>query len=113
MSVSASTSNSRFSGAAGRSSGLPVKSPRRKSSVEQASRSAKKKWDIIDKKVKSKNQNFQISQFLVGKGYPNRVLRLWGGQAPPNVFGKAFQRSPSRPTRAANNFFTLKGHISD
>lgn len=51
VSVSASASNSRFSGAAGRSTGLPVKSPRRKSSVEQASRSAKKKWDVIDKKV--------------------------------------------------------------
>ena len=51
VSVSSSTSNSRFSGAAGRSTGLPVKSPRRKSSVEQASRSAKKKWDVIDKKV--------------------------------------------------------------
>ncbi|XP_020607901.1 kinesin-like protein KIF21A [Orbicella faveolata] len=53
VSVSASTSNSRFSGAAGRSTGLPVKTPRRKSSVEQASRSAKKKWDVIDKKITS------------------------------------------------------------
>nr|XP_058952852.1 kinesin-like protein KIF21A [Pocillopora verrucosa] len=48
-----SSSTSRFSGAASRPSGLPVKSPRRKSSVQQASRSAKKKWDVIDKKITS------------------------------------------------------------
>ena len=50
-SLSSSTSTSRFSGAAGRPSAVPVKSPRKKSSIEQASRSAKKKWDTIDKKV--------------------------------------------------------------
>lgn len=52
-SLSSFASTSRFSGAAGRASGLPVKSPRKKSSMEQASRSAKKKWDVIDKKVTS------------------------------------------------------------
>ncbi|KAJ7322787.1 Kinesin-like protein kif21a [Desmophyllum pertusum] len=52
-SVSSLTSNSRFSGAAVRPSALPLKTQRRKSSVEQASRSAKKKWDVIDKKVTS------------------------------------------------------------
>lgn len=50
-SLSSSTSTSRFSGVAGKPSGVPVKSPRKKSSIEQASRSAKKKWDTIDKKV--------------------------------------------------------------
>lgn len=52
-SISSSVSTSRFSGAAGKPSGVPVKSSRKKSSLEQASRSAKKKWDIIDKKITS------------------------------------------------------------
>lgn len=52
-SLSSSSSTSRFSGAAGRPSGLPVKSPRKKKTMEQASRNAKKKWDVIDKKVTS------------------------------------------------------------
>ena len=51
-SLSSSSSTSRFSGAAGRPSGLPVKSPRKKKTMEQASRNAKKKWDVIDKKVR-------------------------------------------------------------
>ena len=46
-----SSSSSRLPVAAGKPTGLPVKSPRRKTTLEQASRSAKKKWDIIDKKV--------------------------------------------------------------
>ncbi|XP_068706448.1 kinesin-like protein KIF21A [Montipora foliosa] len=48
-----SSSSSRLPVAAGKPTGLPVKSPRRKTTLEQASRSAKKKWDIIDKKVTS------------------------------------------------------------
>ena len=51
-SLSSLSSTSRFSGGAGRPSGLPVKSPRKKKTMEQASRSAKKKWDVIDKKVR-------------------------------------------------------------
>lgn len=49
--LSSSSSSSRLPTAASRPTGLPVKSPRKKKSLEQASRSAKKKWDIIDKKV--------------------------------------------------------------
>lgn len=51
--LSSSLSSSRLPTAASRPTGLPVKSPRKKKSLEQASRSAKKKWDIIDKKVTS------------------------------------------------------------
>lgn len=49
--LSSSSSSSRLPTAASKPTGLPVKSPRKKKSLEQASRSAKKKWDIIDKKV--------------------------------------------------------------
>ena len=46
-----STSTTSSASSAWRPSGLPVKSLRKKSSIEQAARSAKKKWDLIDKKV--------------------------------------------------------------